>query len=253
MTHLDPVSLDDVHAYIDDQLDVARRVEVEAYLAKRPEAAAQVMADLRTRDELRMALAGKPSFVRPTTGDAARRIDGALARQAWLHRLRPAMAATVLLAAGWFANGLVMSEPAVSASGLPGYVEAAVSARQTSLLRAAMFSQPEAPDYDRAELLSATAIAIPELPADWLVTDVQVFPSRYGPSIEIAIQAGRYGTLSLFSARPGGFAVAPVSTLTLGELSGAYWQTGEVAFALLGDRTQQELGRAAAGLAETLY
>ena len=253
MTVRDPVSEDDLHAYIDDQLDVVRRVEVEAYLAGRPDAAAQLMADLRHRDELRMALAIKPGFVRPKTNDAARRIDGALMRQAWLYRLRPAVAAALLVAAGWSAHAVMSPTASPNASGLPEYVEAAVSARQTSLLRAAMFSQPEVPDYDRAELLSATAIAMPELPAEWIVTDVQVFPSRFGPSIEMAIRTEQFGTMSLFAARPGGFAVAPVDTIELGDLSAAHWQIGEVAYALLGDGTANNLGLAAIGLAETLY
>ena len=253
MTQFEPVSLEDLHAYIDDQLDVPRRVEVEAYLAKRPDAAAQVMADLRNRDELRMALAVKPRLMRPDTSDVARWVDRALSRQALMHRIRPAMAAAVLLAAGWFAHELVGPQSGVSVSQLPDYVEAAVSARQTSLLRAAMFSQPEAPDYDRAELLSATAIAMPALPEDWRVTDVQVFPSRFGPSIEMTVDSQRLGALSLFAARPGGFAVAPVQTLELGELAGAHWQMGEVAYALLGNGDAAHLGEAASGIAGTLY
>lgn len=253
MKSLDPLSEEDLHAYIDDQLDVARRVEVEAYLAERPEAAAQVMADLRNRDELRMALAVRPRLVHPRTNDAARRIDGALTRRAWIPRFRPVMAATVLLTLGWSGHALVAPRSATQADSVPDYVEAAVSARQTSLLRAAMFSQPEVPDYDRAELLSATAIAMPELPSDWRVTDVQVFPSRFGPSIEMAITTDRYGSLSLFAARPGGFAVAPVSTLQMGELSGAHWQIGEVAYALLSEGSTDNLGEAAIGLADTLY
>ena len=253
MTHRDPVSEEDLHAYIDDQLDVARRVEVEAYLAGQPNAAAQIMADLRNRDELRMAMANKPSFVRPTTNEAARRIDGALTRQAWLYRIRPAMAAAVLVATGWSAHALVSPSADTVASGVPAYVEAALSARQTSLLRAAMFSQPEVPEYDPSELLSATAIAMPELPAEWVVTDVQVFPSHFGPSIEMGIQTEQHGTLSLFAARPGGFAVAPVSTIDLADLSGAHWQIGEVAYALLGEGSTDKLGMAAIGLAETLY
>ncbi|WP_210259491.1 anti-sigma factor [Devosia sp. 1635] len=252
MTHIDPISEEDLHAYIDEQLDVVRRVEVEAFLAERPEAAARVMADLRARDELRLALAPMASLVRPSTGDAARRIDAALSRQAMVHRFRPAMAAVVLVAAGWLAHG-VYSPGTLGANAVPGYVEAALSARQTSLLRAAMFSQPEAPDYDRAELLSATAIVTPELPADWTVTDVQVFPSQFGPSIEMTIDAVGYGTLSLFAARPGGFAVSPVSTLEMDDLSGAHWQLGEVAYALLGERRPEGLGQPAVTLAETLY
>jgi hypothetical protein len=199
-----------------------------------------------------MALAATPSFVSPATGNAARRIEGALTRRAWVQRFRPAVAAAVLLTAGWFGHAQFGPKPAREAL-LPGYVEAALNARQASLLRAAMYSQPEAPDYDRAELLSATAITMPELPPDWIVTDVQVFPSQFGPSIEMAIEAEPFGPLSLFSARPGHFAVSPVAAVQMGEVAGAYWQIGDIAYALLGDERPEDLGAAAAGLADTLY
>ena len=39
MTSNDPVIEADLHAYVDDQLDVGRRIEVEAYLSERPEVA----------------------------------------------------------------------------------------------------------------------------------------------------------------------------------------------------------------------
>ncbi|RUW34701.1 anti-sigma factor, partial [Mesorhizobium sp. M2A.F.Ca.ET.015.02.1.1] len=77
---VDPVTDADLDAYVDDQLDVARRIEVEAHLAARPEAAARVMSDLRTRDELRVALAGPVGTARPATTEAARRLERALAR-----------------------------------------------------------------------------------------------------------------------------------------------------------------------------
>ncbi len=72
---LDPVTDADLDAYVDDQLDVARRIEVEAFLSARPETAARVMSDLRTRDELRVALAGSKGMARPATADAARRLE----------------------------------------------------------------------------------------------------------------------------------------------------------------------------------
>ncbi|RVD51021.1 anti-sigma factor, partial [Mesorhizobium sp. M2D.F.Ca.ET.140.01.1.1] len=78
---VDPVTDADLDAYIDDQLDVARRIEVEAFLSARPEAAARVMSDLRTRDELRGALAGPAGVARPATADAARRLERGLARR----------------------------------------------------------------------------------------------------------------------------------------------------------------------------
>ena len=55
---IDVVTDADLDAYVDDQLDASRCIEVEAYLSNKPDAAARVMSDLRTRDELRLALAG---------------------------------------------------------------------------------------------------------------------------------------------------------------------------------------------------
>ena len=46
----DPITEADLLAYIDDQLDPARRIEVEEYLARDPDAAARVMADLSDRE-----------------------------------------------------------------------------------------------------------------------------------------------------------------------------------------------------------
>ncbi len=45
----EPISQYDLHAYVDDQLDAARRIAVEDYLARHPKRAAEVMADLRSR------------------------------------------------------------------------------------------------------------------------------------------------------------------------------------------------------------
>jgi anti-sigma factor RsiW len=55
----DPITEADLLAYVDDQLDVARRIEVEEHLARNPEAAARVMADLKDRDALRLAFAAE--------------------------------------------------------------------------------------------------------------------------------------------------------------------------------------------------
>lgn len=71
---VDPVTDIDLDAYVDDQVDVTRRIEVEAFLSARPEAAARVMSDLRTRDELRVALAGSKGM----TMAVAARISPAL-------------------------------------------------------------------------------------------------------------------------------------------------------------------------------
>ena len=54
---IDPVLENDLNAYVDDQLDAWRRIEVQEYLSRDAVAAARVMADLQMRDELRLAFA----------------------------------------------------------------------------------------------------------------------------------------------------------------------------------------------------
>lgn len=258
---VDPVTDDDLSAYVDDQLDVARRIDVEAYLSQRPEAASRVMADLRIRDELRLALADAPRSVmnapaRVATVEAARRLERALGRVRVWRQLRAAAAVALLLGAGWFAHAQIgpfgVSE--VVASDLaPAYVDAAVMAHRTVRLRAAMPSQSGSGAYDPADIRAATAIVMPELPKGWSVTDVQVFPSSFGPSVELVLEAEGLGKASLFAVRPGSFDVVPATVAMKDPFNAAYWQIGEVAYALVAEADTDQLDQVASKLARSLY
>ncbi|AZO08180.1 MULTISPECIES: anti-sigma factor [unclassified Mesorhizobium] len=253
---VDPVTDADLDAYIDDQLDVARRIEVEAFLSARPEAAARVMSDLRTRDELRVALAGPAGVARPATADAARRLERGLARRRVFAVLQRAAAAAVLVAAGWLASGMfgpMAVTKVVASTQPPAYVADAVRAHRTTLVRETMPSQPEAPGYNADEIRAATAIVMPSLPADWRIRDVQVYPSQFGPSVEMAIETNDLGLVSLFAIRPGTFDVVKPTVVPSGDISSAYFQIGEVAYAVVGRSDAGNLDRAAERLARTLY
>jgi anti-sigma factor RsiW len=248
---VDPLEL---AAYVDDQLDVSRRIEIEHWLSQHPDVAAQVMTDLRMRDELRLALAGDEVPPVPATSDVARRLEGRLHRGQLFHRLRPLMAASFLLSAGWIAHAqLGGTLPAQASSSVPEYVTAAVEAHHITTLRAGMHSQPPVTDYDPAELLAETAIRMPRLPAGWSVSDVQVYPSHFGPSVELAVNAGELGAVSLFAARPGQFIVERPSTRQVEDTTTAYWQFGDIAYALVSSAPQGEVSRAAGSLFDSLY
>jgi len=61
MNHrVEPITEIDFQAYVDDELPTGRRIEVEAHMCRHAADAARVMADLRTRDELRLALTDIP-------------------------------------------------------------------------------------------------------------------------------------------------------------------------------------------------
>lgn len=257
MTSNDPVLEADIHAYIDDQLDVARRIEVEAYLSEHPAVAAQLMADLRVRDELRLALAGSRSANRVETREAARLLEGAFARRRTFELFRRAAMIAVFVGAGWAAHALVGPfgvTQVVASVPPPDFVREAVRAHQTTMLRETMTSQHEISAFDAGEIRAATAIVLPELPDDWSVMDTQIFPSAYGPSVEVAVEPRGGERLSLFAVRPGAFAVQQVTLLQDGDATAAYWQIGEVAYALVSEsRADTDLADTARKLARTLY
>jgi anti-sigma factor RsiW len=252
----DPVTDADLDAYVDDQLDVARRIEIEAFLSTHPETAARVMSDLKICDELRLALAVSNRIARPGTTDAARRLERGLARGRVLGGLRRVAAIAVFMAAGWLANemvGPISVTEVVASTPPPAYVEDAMRAHSTTVLRASMASQPEVPDYDPEEIRAATAIVMPRLPKDWRVKDVQIYPSRFGPSVEMAVDTEAFGLLSLFAVRPGTFDAVQPAVGFSGDISSAYFQIGGAAYAVVAQGDVDDLVRVAERLADALY
>ena len=253
---IDPVVEADLDAYVDDHLDMGRRIEIARYLSHHPGQAARVMSDLQARDELRLALASVHSMGSPETSEAARRLERGLMRNRWLGSLQRVAAVAVLVGLGWLAHAgfgpLTISE-VVASTPPPAYVSDAVMTHKTSLVRAGMKSQPEAKSYDPAEIRAATAITMPQLLDRWTVKDVQLFPSAFGPSVEMEISSDDIGQISLFAVRPGTFDVVKPKALRVDDSSAAYFQIGDVAYALVSNASPADLERAASQLAETLY
>ncbi|QRM33712.1 anti-sigma factor [Microvirga sp. VF16] len=250
----DPITEADLLAYVDDQLDVARRIEVEEHLAHDPEAAARIMADLKDRDALRLLHACPLPRAPETTFAAASRLERALAWQEFGLKLRRIAAVVALIGFGWFAHGQVglgISDSEASPKP-PAFVEDALHSHETGLLRARMVSQPEVEAYDPAEILAETGIQLPPLPDDWQVRDAQVFPSRHGHSVELVIDANDLGRVSLFAAQTPAFNVIAPTLARFDKAKAVYWQTGPLAYALTGTGSDTTLERAAIGLSRQL-
>lgn len=253
MPNIEPVDPVELAAYVDDQLDVSRRIAVEHWLSQNPGAAADVMADLRLRDELRF-LRGSDDAQGSAENEAlARRLGGRLQRDGFIRRVRPLLAASLLLTIGWFAHGQVGNTTALASSTVPEYVSAALEAHYVTELRAKMHSQVRATEYDPAELLAETEIELPALPAGWVITDVQVYPSEFGASVEVAVNSGDLGAISIFAARPGKYLVAAPMTRRVGATTTAYWQLGDTAYTLVASSAPQDVARAATALFESMH
>lgn len=243
----DPITEADLIAYVDDQLDPARRIEVEEHLASDPDAAARVMADLKDRDTLRLIHAAPlPRPAEPML-TAAIRLERALGWRELGLKLRRIAAVVALIGFGWFAHGQVglgITDSEASPKP-PAFVEDALHSHETALVRARMVSQPESAAYDPAEILTETGIRLPTLPEDWRVRDAQVFPSRDGHSVELTVDAGDLGPVSLFAGHVPVFNVIDPTVARSGEAKTVYWQTGQLAYALTGTGSDKAIERAA--------
>lgn len=255
MNERDPVLDLDLHAYVDDQLDAAGRLRVETHLAENPVTAAQVMADLANRHALKLALAelDHPS---PGLQKSAHRLSDALERKRLWSGFQRIAAVGLLVTAGWFANSIIGpfgASDVVASVHPPAFVEQAIKAHQTTVLRASMQSQPEVKHYDPDDIKSATAITMPRLPDDWEVIDVQIFPSAFGPSVEMSILTGEGTRMSLFAVRPGSFAVEHVVNVNIANAEAAYWQIGDIAYALVASQRNTGLADEAELLTKSYF
>lgn len=244
MTHA--VSDTDLQAYLDDELDPLHSLAVEAYLARHPAAAAQLMADRRLRTELRLALAPEEALRPVPTERAAERLTKALNRASWQGWRRSVPLVALLLLCTWFAHEVAVLRGATPVAGVPDYVDIAIEAHRDTTPHSPLY--PQLKGYNRRELLSATAIAMPHLPPDWKVVDVQAYPSKYGPSVEVLVAAPGLGALSFFATRPGNSAMVQVNSDRVDGVATANWQVGDVGYALVGNTDLPRIERAAADL-----
>jgi anti-sigma factor RsiW len=246
---IDPITETELHAFIDGQLDPARCVEVEEYLARSPALAARIMADMHARHLLRLAFNvcdGGPS---PAELSAARRLERAFGWRRVALRLRSLAACVFFVGAGWFAHSYVDIFRLGDAYVRPAFIEDAVRSHETALIRSHMVSQRQTEDYDPQEIVAATGISLPGLPQDWRVIDTEVFPSSSGESVELTLEAGELGRVWLFASRPGSNAdVVPLTIIRGPQSTTVYWQKKEAAFALTGSASEAALERAASRL-----
>ncbi|MEW6639926.1 MAG: anti-sigma factor [Pseudomonadota bacterium] len=229
----DPIGADDLDAYVDDELVPERRVEVTAYLASHPDAAAQVFADIHARSALKLALAGPAAEPAPHLVAAARRLERRLHMRDLRQWAARAAAVAGLIGLGWYAHWQAGAFTIPDNDEAPAFVVDAVHAYRTHLARA------QARMNDAEEVFSRTRIAMPRLKDDWRLADVQTYPSPAGSSIEATLIAGALGQLSLFASRTGqDHSIQPTVSRSSHETT-VYWQRGSTFYALTGNRPEK--------------
>ena len=247
------VSEVELQAYVDGQLDDARRIEVEDFLARHPEAAAEVMASLRTMDALRLhAQTREEPSARLVAG--ATRLEQGLKRQVWRRTVLRLTGLAAAVTVGWIVVSAVQPFGSANRSEAAtlAFVDEALDARRAQTLRQRMASQVETASYDPAELHSETRLAMPLLPSGWKVMDVQIYPWDEGYSITVTAHAGDLGTVTLFAAPRLDKEPQTMRTLVVGEATATIWQSGGLAYALVGHASENQLHEAAEVLIASL-
>jgi anti-sigma factor RsiW len=240
----EPVSEFELEAYIDGQLDHARKMAVEDYLASNGQSAARVMADLRAMNALRL-LAQESQPMPARLVDAAASLRTRLRRRRW--RL-PAFAG--LAVAATIAGVMVLPTPT---DRTPIYVAEALMAHQTSIMRAGMASQLESPAFDAEEIMRSTNIRIPKLPAGWSIADVQLFPSDEGPALQMVVNMPNGERLSLFAVRSATRVAANPVAVKRGGTAIAYWYREGTSYALTGTGSPEAIDLLADDLADNVF
>jgi len=241
-TFPEPVSELDLMAYVDDQLDPERRIAVEDHLSHHPALAAQIMDDLRRRDELRLALTEAASSISDHRLELpAQRLGRRLSLRIALHRNRRAIAASILIGAGWFAHsvfGGIGADPASAAHILPVFADEAVEAHRTALVEAQHDVGSRATS-DTAN--SSASIPLPHLPMAFAPVASHLVPVDRGNAVQMLIHGPDEELLTLFAVETDSFSIDPPHAEAVRDVNVVYWRSGWFAYVLSGTGDRNEL------------
>src|ERR1700760_4483986 len=101
-----PIAEEDLHAFVDGQLDDERRAAVDHYLQTHPETSERVAAYAAQRQELRAALSARARDPIPPNLNLGRLLEERLRRRRrpWLAAAGIVLALSLGAGAGWFAG-----------------------------------------------------------------------------------------------------------------------------------------------------
>ena len=170
-------------------------------------------------------------------------------RRGWRHLGRAAGLAA-LIATGWIARGELGEFP--QAAQANSFLDEAAASHRTGLLRQGMASQVESATLNRAEIYRSTGIVLPPLPASWRVNDVQLFPTPDSPAIAVSITTPAGEQLSFFADRAETPAEGRPLLARRARNVIAYWEAGDMAYALTGQTGARRIMTLAAEISPSI-
>jgi hypothetical protein len=233
MTHDPETQIElDIFAFVNGQLDGERRYAVMEYLSQHPDRAAQVMADLRLTEGLRLAVATVETPPPPALRLAAEHLSAAASQQTIRRRWLPFVAGLAFFALGWVAQGLMQGDRigAETASVL----DAAMDAQDAVILRASLSGNLGPMPNEPERIAARLGIELPDMPQGWIIRAAQVVATPERPGIAVMVDTPDMGEILLFGVLRS--VDAPDGPATATSRSGralAYFEREQTAFVLL--------------------
>ena len=250
----------DLHAYVDGQLDPARRIEVETWLAEDEEAARRVEA-YRAQNAalhslfdsiLNERLDGRLADLGEQLGE---RLDAKVARRSWWSQpgwRRMAAAVSFVaagLGAGWLGHGQVAVQPVVQAPAPQPTLQAfADEATQAHSFYANSRFEVEmgADNQDALNNWLSERLGKPVFGPDLAGIGYKLIGGRSLPAEGGAVAQDMYETnggnrLTLFVGSPQADQQAAFSFVKHGEIASFYWAEGVLSYALVGRFERDQL------------
>lgn len=197
MTHSPETQIEmDILAFVNGQLDGERRYAVMEYLAHHPDRAAEVMADLRLTEGLRLALTTVETPAPTELHDSALRLSEALSKRGPLRHWMPFAAALVFFGLGWGAQGLRAERP-VGAE-VASVLDTALDAQEAVLLRASLIGDLGPMPNNPERIAARLGITLPDLPRGWTIRAAQVVATPERPGLAMVIDSPDLGEVMLF-------------------------------------------------------
>ncbi|MBB5751403.1 anti-sigma factor family protein [Prosthecomicrobium pneumaticum] len=237
------ISEEEIDRFLDGELPPDRHAAIEAALATDPALADRIAADRRIMDALAGARAATPR-ARAETLARARALERSLRAPRHGPALRRAAIAAGFVAAGWFGHAAT------------GWIGVGESARQEDFLAAARHAlrlaeldagvrfAEETAEARVARLAASLDIAMPALPASWVVRDVRLHPWNGRTGLVVTADTARLGTVTLVAAAAEGEDLPPRAA---GDpaMPTIAWRAGRTTFALMGSAAPVALKAAA--------
>lgn len=242
-----PIAEEDLHAYVDDQLDPASRAAVARYLEQHPAVAQRVAAYAIQTERLRSAFAARAEEPVPPGLNLSRLVEQRLARRRSSWRIAASVALGIGIGAGGGWSIRSATEPG-QPSGIAALEHEAVA---NHLVYASDKQRPiELGAGQRDDLAQwvSRRLKHPVAPPDLAMLGYRFMGGRlvattHGAAALFLYDDDRGSRLSIFVRPMRSGETTPILVLDIGDVDGCAWVDHGIGYTLIADAPYKELER----------